>query len=331
MLHELTPETRKQLAALCHSLLDIHGLKPDAYDELYTHLEDKILAYLNGEEAVTEKDALILAREHFGQPEPLASQWQPVATAGVQAPLRKLLAVLALGTLIVLTAKQITLLIMLKAVLAWGTPTFVRYTMTLIDLSANLVALTLLWALVKRWQRPIMENRPSSPLYMPLPVRIALMAVLLAAAAVAVRWFQNSASEINALISQSSGWSSNTLRAVLNAFPATFPSLLLSIAMPLIWLWWSDNGSRGYKRLVWIAASYAIFQLFFFYTTDIITYGISFPLNVYWFNVGMTLASMVGYQIAYAAVALVVYIMLRTTRLAHRSQSEPPLDVAQDT
>ncbi|MDI6782920.1 MAG: hypothetical protein QME64_02365 [bacterium] len=40
-------------------------------EELYTHLEDKALAYLNDNERLSEEDILLLVREHFGNPENL--------------------------------------------------------------------------------------------------------------------------------------------------------------------------------------------------------------------------------------------------------------------
>src|SRR5262249_9802013 len=42
-------------------------------EELYGHLEDKLIGYLGGEERLTEADAMILVREHFGRVDGLRS------------------------------------------------------------------------------------------------------------------------------------------------------------------------------------------------------------------------------------------------------------------
>ena len=64
--NEITPETQKHIRTLCDNIATAESLTPDLHDELYTHIEDKILGYLNNEETLSEADAFLLAREHFG-------------------------------------------------------------------------------------------------------------------------------------------------------------------------------------------------------------------------------------------------------------------------
>jgi len=66
------------MRALCKKISVAHDLDQEIQDELYGHMEDKLLAYLNGEEPVTEDDALILVREHFGDPAVLKNLLQDV-------------------------------------------------------------------------------------------------------------------------------------------------------------------------------------------------------------------------------------------------------------
>ncbi len=62
----LTSKGEEQLRALARKIGASHELDAEVQEELFGHLEDQALAYLSGEEAVTEDDAILLTREHFG-------------------------------------------------------------------------------------------------------------------------------------------------------------------------------------------------------------------------------------------------------------------------
>lgn len=72
----LQPEIERQARALCEQISVAHDLDTEIQEELYTHVEDKLLGYLSGEIPVTEDDALILVREHFGDPRTIKSLMQ---------------------------------------------------------------------------------------------------------------------------------------------------------------------------------------------------------------------------------------------------------------
>jgi hypothetical protein len=63
---EPTADTQAQIQQLVEEIAGCHHLAADLREELRIHIEDKIQAYLNGEELLTDQDALLLAREHFG-------------------------------------------------------------------------------------------------------------------------------------------------------------------------------------------------------------------------------------------------------------------------
>ena len=64
----LSPEAHDCIEAFCKQISVAHELDAEIQRELRAHMEDKLLAYLSGEDPVTEADALILVREHFGDP-----------------------------------------------------------------------------------------------------------------------------------------------------------------------------------------------------------------------------------------------------------------------
>ena len=78
MVDELGPDTNEKMRALCKKISVAHDLDAEIQEELYSHMEDKLLGYLEGEEALAEEDAFILVREHFGDPSALKGLLQGV-------------------------------------------------------------------------------------------------------------------------------------------------------------------------------------------------------------------------------------------------------------
>ncbi len=68
MENRVSQETESRIRALCRQISVAHNLDEEIQTELHAHMEDKLLGYLSGEEKVTEEDAFILVREHFGDP-----------------------------------------------------------------------------------------------------------------------------------------------------------------------------------------------------------------------------------------------------------------------
>jgi len=62
----ISVEMEKRIRELCDEIASAEGLDSELHDELYGHIEDKVLGYLSGEEVLSEADAFLLAREHFG-------------------------------------------------------------------------------------------------------------------------------------------------------------------------------------------------------------------------------------------------------------------------
>ena len=79
----LTSKGEEQLRALARKIGASHELDAEVQEELFGHLEDQALAYLSGEEAVTEEDAILLTREHFGDARAL-KEWLGSVQAQVE-------------------------------------------------------------------------------------------------------------------------------------------------------------------------------------------------------------------------------------------------------
>ena len=92
MVEELEPDTNEKMRALCKKISVAHDLDAEIQEELYSHMEDKLLGYLSGEEALAEEDAFILVREHFGDPSALKGLLQDVHAFEAQVSLARRLA-----------------------------------------------------------------------------------------------------------------------------------------------------------------------------------------------------------------------------------------------
>jgi hypothetical protein len=78
MPENLSPETAERIRALCGQISVARTIDEEIRQELYSHMEDKFLGYLRGEEKITEEEAFILVREHFGKPEQIRALLEEV-------------------------------------------------------------------------------------------------------------------------------------------------------------------------------------------------------------------------------------------------------------
>ncbi|HDY88829.1 MAG TPA: hypothetical protein ENH82_12050 [bacterium] len=96
MSEKLSPETHDNIEHLCKQISVAHNLDDEIREELRTHMEDKILCYLDGDEKLTGDDAFILVREHFGDPAVVKALYQDVEAVASQVSLfRRIGAIMA--------------------------------------------------------------------------------------------------------------------------------------------------------------------------------------------------------------------------------------------
>ena len=92
----LHQKTRDRIDELCEKISVAYTLDAEIQEELRGHMEDKLLAYLHGQEPLTEDDALLLVREHFGDPAMVKSLLQDVHIVETHVSFaRRLVAIIA--------------------------------------------------------------------------------------------------------------------------------------------------------------------------------------------------------------------------------------------
>ena len=76
MTESISPETRNRIETLLRDIAAGQHLDADTIEELRAHMEEKFIAYINGAETITEEDAMLLVREHFGKLEVVRAGFQ---------------------------------------------------------------------------------------------------------------------------------------------------------------------------------------------------------------------------------------------------------------
>ena len=78
MSDPISPKIQDKIDQLCRQVSVSNNLDDEIRRELQSHIEDKFRNYLIGNEQLTEDDAFILVREHFGNPSVIKKMYQNV-------------------------------------------------------------------------------------------------------------------------------------------------------------------------------------------------------------------------------------------------------------
>jgi hypothetical protein len=218
-------------------------------------MEDKLHAYLTGEEPLTEQDAFILVREHFGDPAVLKGLLQDVHAQAVHVTLVRRIAAAATATTGLLAAANLLRLPIGLLAVIWAAKTgsIIRFIegAQLCSVFLSTGAVILLCVMLYRWQRKL--NRNERPWF--LRWRPVSIAAVIALFLVLNRLIPNVMPEHDVFTGESA-------QAFKYAVALVTVSLILSrlivpIVTALVWLWWCDRPPRTnfallYGFLAWL-------------------------------------------------------------------------------
>lgn len=255
MAEFLQPETEERIRALCQKISVSFDLDPEIQEELYGHLEDKLHAYLNGEEVLTEEDAFILVQEHFGNPAILKALFQNVHVYGYHVGFaRRLLAALT-ASCGVLILQSVLFCLMTIGMIQWADifgisdtfRVFMAVTMAVIQVGCIL----LMGCILYRWQRRIEQGARLWFIRWPVPA-LAGIVLLLACVQRAIP-HAHTGSLLN-----TPTYTSGVLLAYLFFVVCVETSLVLGC---LCWMWWCDRPPRTARTLTYTLAAWLSVQL----------------------------------------------------------------------
>ncbi|MBI2434011.1 MAG: hypothetical protein HYV26_14200 [Candidatus Hydrogenedentes bacterium] len=169
MAEQLDDTTQARINELVNELIGTRRSNEAMRKEIRGHVEDKVLAYIHGEERLTQADALLLAREHFGSSESIAALLSTVdAEAATVFPVRHLLSFVIT---VFLTGGVVAVLTLPLVILpAWG------------NMTTALIGAGVLWLvyrLLARWRRLTISGEMLWFQRWPLPLLVCLFTLLL--------------------------------------------------------------------------------------------------------------------------------------------------------
>lgn len=248
MNQPISPETQSRIRALCESIAQRDQLGEDVQDELRGHIEDKLMGYLHGEEPVSEADAFLLAREHFGEASTVKALLHTAHARPVFVGLGRRIGIVLLLTL----AAHVLVRCVLFAMVLFQVPLYTGYQgFALLMSSVKAIGIPLfMYAMLRSTRR-----RPSDGLMRWLATGNRRM-MMLSAMFVLLLWFSLPGAQF------APATLSLYPRAVQMLFAIVMAVLAVSgpIATCLVWIWWCDQAPRTRLNVVAAGLSWALFS-----------------------------------------------------------------------
>jgi len=259
MHNRLTPDTEKRIQALCNEITGTYDSDDELRQEMRDHIEDKVLAYLDGKQVLSEADALILAEAHFGNRKKTRSLLRRIQGPRIPASMCRWIAAAAIATLAVggvMRVASMTVLLLISAL--W--PPYLKeigreagamftalyfYGTIWPNLAAVIITPVVTWWVLFRWKRQLRNGHELWFLRWPAwALTIAFIAVFLPQSVLGLmgttRW-------IWAIpLGDLTYLSPSELKAF---FAARQVAWLSVVAIPLLWLWWCDLPSRHFRAI----------------------------------------------------------------------------------
>lgn len=239
-------ETREKMLALCRQIAVSHDLDTEIQKELYGHMEDKLTAYVSGQEAVTEDDAFILVREHFGDPVVIKALFRDAHPREVHATLGRRIAAawVVCAAVTILTNWVVAPLFHLLTVTT--EPSFFLVYALPLSISYPL----LVWAAFARLQRAIRAGQlPWVLRWRPAALAVLLLAVCL------FKHFDLAlySSRMPEFFAGQGMWWYTPLMYV--------GSLAGNVLCGLAWVWWCHPAPRTWRNTTYAAMAWALYLM----------------------------------------------------------------------
>jgi hypothetical protein len=150
----ISDEARSQIEKLCRKVSVAAELDDSIQRELRDHMHDKLLAYLSGEQRVSEADALLLVKHHFGDVRAIRAMYRKVHAIESSATVARRLVAAAVATLLWMSFVSVSYTALARALDLNPTRRGTSIAMWLaIFIAVALVNLGGMWATLLWWKR----------------------------------------------------------------------------------------------------------------------------------------------------------------------------------
>jgi hypothetical protein len=257
---QLSPETEAALRKLAREIGRARSLGEDAQEELYGHLEDKTLGYLSGEDGITEADAVLLTREHFGDPGAF-----PEAVAQAQLPFRssvslpRRLAAVAVLTLTLGVAVSVLKLLVAMCLDTGSALVFFGSAGRASIFLFEAVSLGAIFMLLRRWRT--LERRGSRVWYQNCAGSVFTFAV---GALILLKWCIPGVRADDAAFSagheQFLYSLARTQHPIIYVYLYIAVDWALNLIAPMLWIWWGEQRTKRTRAIMLSAAIWVGFN-----------------------------------------------------------------------
>lgn len=268
---QLSPETEKALRTLAREIARSRHLGDDTLEELFGHLEDKTIGYLSGEEGLSEADAVVLTRAHFGESvvvEEIAPQTygNPRRVTLLHRVLMVAVVTFVFGSILQRTAISLT-----WTILEFEPPQFLVYAIVIVVFSGATTWFLAIAAglTLRRWERLVRAGTvfhfdPSNSKHLGVAVGVVVFLML--------------SFMISALPSPRL---SGSTQAVSWALSGGLSWLYIgsAVAWPMLWIWWFDRRTGRMKNFASGALAWVGFRFVLGMLTSISSGTISLTLS----------------------------------------------------
>lgn len=263
MAEHISDESRKRVDEIVRKVTVAHNLDADIQEELCGHIEDKLLAYVNGEEPVTEDDAFVLVQQHFGDPSTIKAQFQSVHAVDTHISLARRLAAIVVVHVAMFTAVALVQAVVLSGIVSAQLESGQIGINALALLPVNIVVIVLqtaiIWRILAAWERRIRAGQRPWFIRWSAP---GVAGVLIGS--IILYW-------LAPIPLSPLGASLVALSAPLPFSWIAFAGLFIAAVLnAVIWLWWCDRPPRRSRTLSYAAAVWIALSVFPLQTTEIV-------------------------------------------------------------
>ena len=247
----LNDDTQQKARELARKITVAQDLDPEIQEELYGHIEDKLLAYKNGEERISDEDAFILVREHFGNAKELKAMLQDVHVEAVQVTLvRRVLAlvlVLLVAGWVSASLNALANMVSIPFFSSNGLPSSFHFQL-FVSYPLRAFMLVGTFGVLYRWKRRMLTGNAPWICRWPLLRMVQWIVILLVLRAVMPHF------------SFSSPTSPNPISPVLMGLLYGYGTIDL-VGRCVLWLWWTDVLSGRLFQQLLVGTTWVFYSL----------------------------------------------------------------------
>ncbi len=252
MHSEFSEETQHRITGLCSKISVANHLNDEIREELHGHIADKMEAYLDGSEVITEDDAFVLVREHFGNPEVIRSMYEVAEpVAATENMLKRFAAAIITSVLLFSLGSyvfQLFLSALIKMTSYYGISDVIVFGIP--ALTTHLLFVLVFALILAHWKNQMTHGE--QPWF--LRIKPYILIGLIIFSTIMLWAIQNMTQR---LIPQSSSFSNYTHAAAI-------------FIQCIILIWWMDNNSKRFLNIFMGFLAWMISQHIYFNATTIL-------------------------------------------------------------